>query len=84
MKVFRINDCDWYMADSLDEAISLAVADYELPQDEVVDRPREVSAEAMKELMYVKRDWSKWSFAEELQHRIQTGAKSGMFASTEF
>lgn len=83
MKVFRINDYDWYMAGSLDEAINLAVADCGMPRDEVVDRPCEVSDEAMKELMFFKRDWSKWSFAEELQHQIQAGAKPGMFASTE-
>ncbi|HYF35129.1 MAG TPA: hypothetical protein VD994_07575 [Prosthecobacter sp.] len=84
MKVFKINDCDWYMANTLDEAVALAIAETGLPRDEAVDDPRELSEEAMNRLQFVNPDGSKWSFAVELQNRIQAGMKPGFFATTEY
>lgn len=83
MKVYRINDCEWYTANSLEEAITLAMEETGMPRDEVTDRPREVTDEEMNRLKFVNRDGSKWTFAFELQNRIGAGMKPGFFATTE-
>jgi hypothetical protein len=37
MKLYRLNECDWWAADSMEEAIALAMKETELPRDELVD-----------------------------------------------
>lgn len=85
MKVFKLNDCDWYLANSLEEAIEVAMKDTGLPRDEVVDDPYELDEEQMNTVMFDNQDGSKWPFAVELQNMIEAGiARPGMFASTEW
>lgn len=42
-RVYRVNDCDWYVARSLEEAIACAVKVTELAREDVVDQPRELT-----------------------------------------
>lgn len=84
MKVFSINDCDWYMANTLEEAILIAMADTGLPRDEATDDPCELTEAQMNKLMFTDDNGVKRTFAAELQRRIDAGKKCGMFASTEF
>lgn len=85
MKVFQINDYEWYMGGTLEEAVAAAMADSGLPEDEATDDPCEVDAEQMDKLVFVDDDGvTRRSFAAELQRRIEMGAKPGMFASTEY
>lgn len=83
MTVYRVNDCEWYMANTLEEAIALAVADSGLPRDEATDKPRELSQEELDRLKFINPDGSRWSFARELQGRTEAGFKPGFFATTE-
>lgn len=82
-KVFRLNDCDWWMAESLEAA----KADYTketglTEEDEPFDDPHELDEETMDTLIFVD-DGIKRTFREELARRIAIGDTLGMFATTE-
>lgn len=84
MKVFKINECDWYMAETLEAAIQQAMEDTGLPRDEAVDNPREEPPNRMQKLIYTDDDGTRRTFQEELARRVAAGAKAEMFASTEY
>ena len=50
MKAFRINDCDTYCAETLEQAIDFASEESNIPVDEICDRPRECDLDT--EMMY--------------------------------
>lgn len=84
MKVFQLNDYEWYMAPTLEEAIDEAVRLTGLPRDEAADDDAcEVTSEDMQRLRFKEDDGSVRTFAEELTRRISAGAKTELFASTE-
>lgn len=107
MKIYRINDCDWWMAESKEQAI----ADYRknIEDDPDYSNPEEVeeiSDEDMDRLRFVYHDVSEnelveyrqrfqsigvemddrnsVSFREEFRLQTKDGAKSSLFASTEY
>lgn len=84
MKVFRINDYEWYMAPTLQEAIQKSISDTRLPEDEATDDPREITEEALNDLIFVDNDGNKRTFAEELQRRVALGRQTEIFASSEY
>jgi hypothetical protein len=89
MKVFRVNDCEWYMAPTLEEAVQKCMDDCKLPRDEAVDDPRECTPEEMGRLTFMDDVYNpekseRRTFAEELARRIAAGKGTEMFATTEF
>jgi hypothetical protein len=90
-RVFQMNDCDWWIARSLDEAL----ADYKLqtgygPGDEEVEDARELTEEQLDSLTFHDSDEDDCpngitrTFREELARRVAEGLDSPeMFASTE-
>jgi hypothetical protein len=90
MRIFRMNDCDWWLATTLEAA----KADYKHQTGidlEDIEDAREVTEEEMDRLKFIenydgpKSGWIKRTFREELQRRITDGeAKPGCFASTEY
>lgn len=86
MKVYRVNDCEWYMALTLDEAIAKAMEDSGLPRDEAADGDAcEVSPDEMNRLIFVEDDdLTKRTFAEELALRVADGQPAQAFATTEY
>ena len=93
MRVFRLNECDWWMARSLIEAKADYLATFgPMPEDEAFDDPRELSDADLDRLQFVDTDvdenpikGSRRSFREELQQRIEAGANWPQhFASTEY
>lgn len=86
-KVYKLNDCDWYMAETLEQAIEAALNDVCDHDDDYVDDPHELSPEAMESHTF--NDWEtgelvERTFAEELARRVASGPKAEMFATTEF
>jgi|GEM_PF-2736040 len=83
MKVFEMNEFDWYLAKSIEEAAE----QYELdvgPIDSDEDVPRGLSVEEMATLMLTFEDGRKLSFAEHLKHElIRNPAEPRIFASLE-
>jgi len=88
MKVFRVNDCDWWMAETALQARDAAIEFYGSGVDDVyaLDEIAEVSAEAMSRLKVGDEDDGKTrTFSEQVAKRIKEGAtKPEMFASTEY
>lgn len=87
MRVFKLNECDWYMAETLEQAIASYMLETGLPRDEAADEPRELTAEEMQRLVFVDDDNHvnevRRSFAEELGRRLATDPRPQLFASTE-
>jgi hypothetical protein len=88
-KVFSMNECDWWMAPTREQAIADYLAMTGLDADECIDDPHELSDESMQTLKYVDDcndtgEVVKRTFAEELERRIASGVVSEFFASTEY
>jgi hypothetical protein len=83
MKVFRINDCDWWFGSSLEQAIAAYMAETGLPFDEAVDSPRELTPEELAKHTYCDDDGTTHSFAEEVERMLSEGKANCLFASTE-
>lgn len=92
MRVFRMNDCDWWMARTLEDA----KASYQetlgpVHEEEAFNDPRELTDAELDRLMFCDVDEhdrpmkkTRRTFREELQRRIDAGVTvAEMFASTE-
>lgn len=86
VKVFRLNDCDWWAAHSLEEAIKDGAACMGLTEDEVADEPRELTEKEMDEFDFVDENGERQSsFRERLQSLIKSGERFPCgFASSEW
>lgn len=89
MKIYRMNDCDWWVGESLDAC----KADYieECGDPESVEDARELTDEELDRLKFTDTDedevpiGEKRSFREQLAREVaQGGTFPRMFASTEF
>lgn len=90
MKVFQLNDCDWYAAETLEEAIDCAVELTGVSREEIVEpsySPYELTEEQMNNHTMIDEDTKEpvGSFTEVLAQRIKEGQMfPQLFASTEF
>lgn len=86
-RVFRINDCEWWVARSLTDAINAAVREYDLPYEEVISEPYELDSAKLDSCKYYTTESRKGpfiSFRERLAEIVAGGPKVGLFATTEF
>lgn len=87
MKVFMINDYEWWAAETLEEAITACMEQEQLSREEAYDENSkgELSEEEMKHLRFTYDDESACSFHERLQEMIENNYPFPcLFASTEF
>lgn len=88
MKIFKVNDCDWFAAETLEEALECARRECGYDDDSFED-PYELDDEELDRLQYqFTDDYDKplqtMSFRAALAKRIADGEKFPyMFASTE-
>lgn len=85
MKLFKINDCDWWMAPTLEEAVEDAKGYYGDHPDMWEDA-RELTDKEMDSTIYSDYETdppNTRTFREELNLRIAAGAKIELFATTE-
>lgn len=90
MKVFQINDCDWWVGESLD----VCVQDYRVKVDDdpsYTEDSRELTDEELDTLLFSVCDeherptGEKRTFREQLAAEIEAGGEfPRMFASTEY
>lgn len=89
MHVFRLTDCEWWMARTLDEAKT----DYtQVTGEQADDDARQLSEEDLDRLWYVDTNEDetpnatmRCSFRQELANRIATGiSKPEVFACTDY
>jgi len=80
-----MNDSDWYMAESAEEAKVEYGKDYD-PGDPDENQPRELTEFEMNNLMFTDDDGDlPRSFSEELKIRLdKEDVRHGIFASTEY
>lgn len=86
IKIFRVDDCDWYAAKTQDEAIKKAMHDSgESRQYYEEEGGSELSEESMLKLKYVEDDGTEKTFRKKLDELIAEGCHFPcMFASTEY
>jgi hypothetical protein len=84
MRVFRLNDYEWYAAYSLEEAIRLAMSNSGLSREEAADEDAaELTDAELGRLKFTDEDGTKRSFREQLALEIAAGSAPGPFATTE-
>jgi hypothetical protein len=93
LRVFRLNDCDWWMARTLEEAKVSYIADCgPMTDEEAFDESRELTDEELDRLKFHDTDGydrpikrSIRTFREELRQQIEMDPITPrMFACTEY
>lgn len=82
MKIFKMNDCDWWMAETIEQAVAdykafgsiLDIGDVRELTDEELDRMRYVDCET----------GSKMTFRQHMNELVGAGKASEFFATTEY
>lgn len=84
LKVFKMNDCDWWMDKSLEDAKKNYPVFVGIGPVDCIENPFELTEDQLKSLKYhdVERE-AKCSFLEELQKRQSITDHPEFFASTE-
>ncbi len=85
LKVFKMNECDWWMDKNLEEAKKNYPKFVGIPSKHSLDNPTELTTEDLKNLRYhdVENE-VKCLFIEELQRRQSITDQPEFFASTEY
>jgi hypothetical protein len=85
MKVFAMNDFDWWAAETLEEAKLGYLKERGMEEaDGPFDDPHELDEEAMNHFQFNEDD-GKRSFREQLERMVSSGQKfPAFFASTEY
>ena len=85
LKVFSIDDCDWWIGRNAQECIDDRHESYGPDEDFDENAVYELSEKQMNALNYVDEDGSKRSFKEQLSIEVERGGRfPRMFATTEF
>lgn len=90
-RVFQLNDYEWWIARTLEEAIEDSMKQSGCPREEYEDAV-EVSEEGLDRLRFIedpelpKSKWIRRTFREELARRVASEfePKPGLFACTEY
>jgi hypothetical protein len=82
--VFAMDDCEWWLARSLEEAVEDYTKRYD-PDPEMIAEAHRLSEADMDRLQYTDENKTQWSFRERLSYLAESGRLSvEMFATTEF
>jgi hypothetical protein len=96
MKIWKLNDCEWYAAETLDDAKRALLETIGPPAEgqteaeffeEFLENPCEVGDEHLDKLKFVDEDkpGEEITFRQELQRMISDGKEfPRFFASTEY
>ena len=86
IKVFRLNDCDWWAGENLESVKKDYLKETGLDAEEAFDDPEEITEEIMNKGKYVDEDGkNERTFKEELDSMIKNGTKfPAFFASSEY
>lgn len=87
MNIYRINEYDWYMANTFTRAVAAAMSDSELPIDDVVNpmECRKLDDEDLDNIMFTVVPGCKITFRQRLKDLESKGeAITGIFASKEW
>ncbi len=90
-RVFQLNDCDWWIARTLEEAIADCKRETGM-EDRDFTEARELTEGELDRLKFIedrelpKKEWVRRTFREELARRSAAPYEEspGLFASTEY
>lgn len=93
MKVFEMDDCEWWRAPSLEDVIAARMSECGMTREEVVQDgcPRELTEAELNQLKYVdwnpdeeepETGWPERTFREQLNLEDEAGSPAGVFAAT--
>lgn len=89
IKIFQLNDSDWFAAETLEQAIDCAKREFDY-SDEQIEDPFELDEADLDRLLFTQTDEqdrkiATVSFRAELQRRIDAGDEFPyMFATSEY
>ena len=81
IKIFMVDEYDWYAAETEEDAIKKAMEELELEKDDF-DRNTEVSEEKMNNLIFLEEDEPRKTFRKKLNEMIVAGEKFPCFFAT--
>lgn len=90
MKIFKMNDCDWWMAPTLEEAIQGVKTEHPMDWEDMIEDPKELTDAQLDSHKFRLDEGEEdgerkhCSFREELDRRVAAGSKTELFASTEY
>ncbi len=86
MKVFRLNEMEWFAAENMEDAIREGLSLESCTREELVDGDaHELSKEEMERLIFHNEDGTKVTFAEHLAILEKDGEPfPRFFATTEY
>lgn len=92
MKLFYMNDCEWWRAPSLEEAIQLMMKECGMTREAVMEgEPHELTDAELDSLKFVhwepdadepEAGWPESTFREELKDQNALNLPAGIFACT--
>lgn len=84
IRVFQMDDCDWFAGGSLESCIA-AACEYNGGDPSDYSDAHELDDEAMDRLIYTDDDGARRTFREQLSAMISSGAQfPTLFATTEY
>ena len=89
IKIFKMNESDWVAGENIKKCKKFLCNLVELPEDEVIDEPYELSKEEIEKLIFIEdindKNSVKRTFKEELELLIKKGEEFPcFFAATEW
>ena len=81
IKVFALTSEEWWLGETLEDAIADCIQETGCSREEIIDNPRELTAEDMLKLTFRKEDGTKCSFLQAFYERMCEGSHNGCFAS---
>lgn len=87
IKIFKLNDCDWWADTSLEEAIKNYLNETGMSHEDGIEDPYELSDDEMKNIIHSGEDGAgpRMAFIDRLLMDIAEGMKFPcLFASTEY
>lgn len=88
IRIFALNDCDWYAGADLESCIQDYLEMTSAAREDVIENPHELDDEAMDRLVFVDDTGDttvRRSFREQLDRMIAEGVEfPNFFASTEY
>jgi len=92
VKIFKLNDYEWWAGFTLEETIQAAMKECMLTREEVADNPRELTEMDLNRLIFTdceekddEGEYKTRTFRQQLNREIVNGQKFPcIFASTEY
>ena len=87
IKIFKMNESDWVAGEDIENCKKFLSKLVDIPEDEVIDEPYELSKEEIEKLIFIEdindKNSVKRTFKEELELLIKKGEEFPCFFATK-